>query len=158
MEIFLEQAMTFLALSGGLLTILLGYVFYKSDWSVTKFKENWIKSEGTKTPIWRAVLVILSVPILMAAVLYAANVEASEYKWFDEATVYVGLDYTYNASPLCQDYGVNDHLTSNMGFTQSIVKKDRMNVSAKYTHHSCAVSADKNSYDAIGIMIEWEIW
>ena len=158
MEIFLDQAITFLALSGGVLATLLGYMFYKSDWNVDKFKENWIKSEGTKTPMWKAIIVILLVPVLMAAVLYTANAKADEIKWFDGATVFTGLDYTANQSPLCQPTGVNDRLTSNIGFTQNIVAQGPMRVSAKYTHHSCAISADMNSYDAIGIVIEWKIW
>lgn len=169
---FLEQAKDFLILTGSLLIMLIVFAFYKAGWDKKVFMENWVKAEGDKKPIWKGILFILGIPLLLGAVLYATNVESREVdysfkdkyvreytqlEWFSEATVYVGLDYTQNPSPLCRDYGATDKITSNMGFTQSIARKDAWNVVAKYTHHSCAISADKNSYDALGVMVEWTI-
>ena len=28
----------------------------------------------------------------------------------------------------------------------------------KYTHHSCALNPDRNSYDALGVELEWCVW
>lgn len=154
---FLDQAVEFIVLCLGLVAMLITFAFYKAGWSKAKFKENWIHSEGDDKPMWRGIMFIIGVPLLMGLVLYAGNVKSAEYKWFDEATVYVGLDYTENTNPLCGQLGASDRISSNMGFTQSIVKKDMMNINMKYTHHSCAISADQNSYDAVGVMIEWTI-
>ncbi len=151
----LDEAILFLQFEAGLLATLLAYFFYKSGFSIKKFKENWVISEGTKTPMWKAIAVILAVPVIFGLILYTANAKA---EWFEGATAFAGIDRTYNPSPLCQSVGVDDNLTSNIGFTQNIYTKDVVNLGFKYTHHSCAVSPDKNSYDAAGIFVEWKIW
>lgn len=171
----LQAATEFLLMMVGLLVALTVIAFHKAEWSVTKFKENWVKAEGSEKPIWKGMLKILAAPLLIGILLYAVNVEATEnvhpsgitwnnevyaneWRYFDGATVFVGLDYTQGTSPFCKEEGGTNNINSNMGFTQNIARRNQVSVGMKYTHHSCAISVDsRTGYDAIGIYVEWEI-
>lgn len=157
MEIFLIQAATFLVYEMILLGTLILYAFYKADWSKEQFMKNWINAEGIKTPLWKGISVILLVPLIISGILYAGNANA-EPKYLDGAVVFVGIDNTTSASPFCKNIGINDRLTSNIGFVQNIMTDKMFNVGAKYTHHSCALNPDDKAYDSIGIVLEWKIW
>lgn len=153
---FIENTINFLLLSGAMVGALLLYAFYKAGWNKDIFMKNWVKSEGKKPPVWKAVLIILSIPIIIYFFLYSANAESSE--WFDGATVFTGIDYTSEQSPVCHENGVDDRLTSNIGFTQNIYRTNDVSFNFKYTHHSCALNADERHYDAGGIFVEVRIW
>jgi len=72
-------------------------------------------------------------------------------------SVFAGIDYTEKVSPQCMLGGLDDRATSNLGFRGMIYQDDRLTVSAKYTHHSCAWSTDQNVYDGVGIELEYWI-
>jgi hypothetical protein len=80
--------------------------------------------------------------------------------YFNDASVYAGLDYTKNQSPQCEDSGPDSHTTSNLGLRGNIYESEdgKFRTNAKYTHHSCAFSPDDASYDAVGIEMEYKIW
>lgn len=153
------QVITFILLSAGMLSGLLLYVYYKNGFSSKKYKQYWNHSEGDKS-IWKGIGLIIGVPALIGILLFTFhNASASEIKYFDHATVYMGLDNTLNPSPFCSNEGINNRITSNMGFTQNLVKKDMFSFNAKYTHHSCAVNPDSDTaYDSVGIFLEWRIY
>lgn len=160
MNELLPQVGVFLGLTGGLLTILLGYVFIKSGSTIQGFKDAWIASEGSKKPIWKGIGFILGLPILIGVLLFGFNkaLHGAELKWFQQSSVFVGIDYTLRTSPFCTDIGSSDRLTSNMGFKQQIVTDGTFSISGKYTHHSCVIGYDSiTGYDAPGIVIEWVI-
>jgi len=158
MEIFIAQALTFLGLEMILLGALIVYAFYKANWSKEQFMKNWVHAEGGKTSVWKGVSVILIVPIILAGILYAGNSNAADTTYFDSATVFVGIDNTLRPSPFCKGGGINNRLSSNIGFVQNMITDDVMNIGLKYTHHSCALNPDDNAYDSLGIVIEWKIW
>lgn len=80
--------------------------------------------------------------------------------WLNDGHVFAGIDYTRNQSPQCQSGGFDDRSTSNMGFKANVWQSPSKNVrfNLMYTHHSCALNPDRNSYDAIGAQVEWFIW
>lgn len=158
MEQFIQQALVFLGLEMIMLGSLILYTFYKTGWTIEGFMKNWENAEGKKTPVWQGVAVILIVPIIFAGILYVGNAQAADTKYMSGAKVFVGIDNTSSASPFCQGNGINDRLTSNLGFVQNLIEDDKVNIGLKYTHHSCALNPDKNAYDSIGIVIEWKIW
>ena len=92
------------------------------------------------------------VPLLFGVFFKSVNAEDG---WLKGGTAFAGIDRTFNPSPLCGEGGVDNHLTSNIGFTQNIYTKDAATLGFKYTHHSCAISPDKNSYDSGGLYAEW---
>ncbi len=79
--------------------------------------------------------------------------------WFAYGEAYVGLDHTKKVSPQCVA-GKDDKITSNGGirvnFYQSYDKRFEFN--GKYTHHSCAFSVDRNSYDGVGFELTYKLW
>jgi hypothetical protein len=152
---FIENTINFLLLSGGMVALLLLYAFYKAGWNKDVFKKNWLESEGKRPPVWKAILIILSIPIIIYFFLYSVNAKA---EWFDGGTVFTGIDYTAEQSPLCKLGNVDDRLTSNIGFTQNIYRTKDVSFNFKYTHHSCALNADSNHYDAGGVFVEVRVW
>ena len=74
--------------------------------------------------------------------------------WFNEANVFMGIDYTKKVSPMCDRGGYDDRATSNMGFEVNMWRNGGVAVNAVYTHHS----SDASSYDAFGIRVVWKVW
>ena len=104
---------------------------------------------------------LLFVVILGGAVfLFGCQSAKAEDKgeWFEYGKIYMGLDYTRNISPQCEDSGPSNRLTSNGGFEAGFYSFGDFGSYVKYTHHSCAVSPDDKSYDALGFGIEYKLW
>lgn len=80
--------------------------------------------------------------------------------FLNNAYVFAGIDYTRNVSPQCVPGSIRDHLTSNMGMGIGVWQStDRIvNVDLQWTHHSCVLGIDRNSYDGIGIRATWYTW
>jgi hypothetical protein len=74
--------------------------------------------------------------------------------------VYAGLEGTHNVSPQCMRGGANDQITSNLGaqVCSSISKDKDTIVCGVYRHHSCAISPDSKSYDAIGVSVSRRVY
>lgn len=151
----IDQALAYAGLLGGLVLALLVFAFYKAEWSKEQFMKNWYAAEGKKKSVFVGAATIILIPVLIGIVLHTANAET---KYFDGAKVFVGLDSTPVHNAFCQKTGASDRISSNMGFVQNIATTTDFNIGMKYTHHSCAISPDVNTYDAIGIVIEWTIY
>lgn len=115
------------------------------------------------------VIILIALALFAVSLLLPSKAHAGELDtgfrvpgtWFNDASVFMGLDQTRKAvSPQCQDSGPDTRTTSNMGARMNIWQSDSKNVrvNAQYTHHSCAISPDRQSYDGIGIQVEWRIW
>lgn len=75
------------------------------------------------------------------------------------ASVYAGLEDTKQNSPMCSDRE-GDQTTSNIGLRGSFYESaDKwFSANGKYTHHSCAFADDGESYDALGIELDYRFW
>ena len=93
------------------------------------------------------------------AILFAL-VGCTTGTYFNDASVFAGIDYTKKISPQCETGGYDDRLTSNVGLRgngwQSDDKKVRIN--GKFTHHSCVLGIDDQGYDAVGVELEYKWW
>lgn len=80
--------------------------------------------------------------------------------WFNDASVFMGIDRTKKLSPMCHTGGYDDRSTSNLGAKLNVWQSPSGNVrfNTMYTHHSCAINPDHKSYDAVGIQVEWVFW
>lgn len=80
--------------------------------------------------------------------------------WFNDASVFMGIDHTRKLSPMCSAGGYDERSTSNMGAKLNVWQSPSGNVrfNTLYTHHSCAINPDHKSYDAIGVQVEWKFW
>ncbi len=74
--------------------------------------------------------------------------------------VFAGLDYTKKQSPMCDPGTPDDRLTSNLGISQNLYLSydERFDLSANFTHHSCAVNGDWLQYDAQGLKATYRVW
>ena len=122
--------------------------------------------KGVAKGVILAPLIIIAVALLM---FFAPSKSRAETKpldlsipgtFFNDASVFMGIDRTKKISPQCYSGGYDDRSTSNMGFRVNVWQSPSKNVrlNAQYTHHSCALNPDRNSYDALGIQVEWLIW
>ena len=131
-----------------LLSCWIGYIFYRE-------KQNPI--EYFKTRRGKGVLKGIVLAIIFALFFaLAGSVFAGEF--FADGYIYAGLDYTKKASPQCENGGLDDKSTSNLGLVANIYKYRQIKINAKYTHHSCAFNVDTNGYDAAGIELEYRLW
>ncbi|AXY83379.1 hypothetical protein [Acidovorax phage ACPWH] len=80
--------------------------------------------------------------------------------WFNDASVFMGIDRTKKLSPMCGAGGYDERSTSNLGAKMNIWQSPSGNVrfNGMYTHHSCAINPDNRSYDAVGVQVEWVFW
>lgn len=146
---------------GVMVVILLGlfiFIMSKVGFSYSALSD-YIKKVENKT-------VLQAAGGIMAAMLVAAFIvfmigqaaHAEEGKWLDSGSVFIGIDYHKDGSVFCQDNGVSDELNSNLGMNMNVYKYGYHSLSANYTHHSCAINPDVNTYDGAGFKYEWKIW
>lgn len=119
--------------------------------------KNLYKTEQGKG-IAKGIVIFAGAAILFG--LYSYNAHSDTPRWLSYAEVYVGMDYTKKISPQCEPYGDSDRATSNGGLVLNVYESgDKLfNVNSKYTHHSCAFSVDRESYDALGIEATYRFW
>ena len=146
---------------GVMVVILLGlfvFIMSKVGFSYSALSD-YIKKVENKT-VRQAAGGIMAAMLVAAFVVFMIGqvVHAEEGKWFDEGSVFIGLDYHKNGSVFCQDNGVSSELNSNLGAEIEVYSHGDHSVSGIYTHHSCALNSDVNTYDGIGFRYEWKIW
>ncbi len=142
--------------TGLLVAILLLYMIVKLR------GKNWIEYFKTKDGkgILKGIVLAPIVIMIIAFMLSLLPTSASAGTFFNDASVFAGIDYTKNVSPSCERNSTDDHGTSNLGFkinTWQSASGD-VRVNSKYTHHSCVLGRDDRQYDAIGVELEWKVW
>lgn len=140
---------------------MFGFIWWQEG-SFAAMKDRFTATEnkGILKSMWLGikVIVLLAVIAFLVNALVISQVKAAELVWFEETTLYAGIDWVDDWSPQCYPETKGyQNLTSNMGFRQSIVRIKDVAVLANYTHHSCAVGHDAYGYDGLGIMLEWRI-
>lgn len=142
----------------GYLQFMIALVVMLLAWLLWSLRgENIINYFKTKTGlgILKGIVIVLAIAITigMSKCAFAGD-------FFTSGSIYAGLDYTFKQSPQCQNNGPDIHSTSNVGarvnIYQSSDKTFRFNT--KYTHHSCAFSVDRNSYDGVGFELEYRLY
>lgn len=122
---------------------------------------SWREYFGTKDGrgILRGIIVAPLI-ILLIGLAFSLIPTCAKAEWFNDATVFAGLDYTKSQSPQCQVNNIDNHGTSNLGAKLNIWQSpsENVRVNSKYTHHSCALGIDAKSYDALGVELEWRVW
>lgn len=141
---------------GLLLAVILAYMAYKLP------PTKWPSYFSTKTGkgILRGIVLAPLAILVIALVLSLLNKVQAQGRWMNEAGVFIGLDSTFKQSPQCQSNTVDERGTSNLGVWGNLWQSDskRVQVNLKYTHHSCALGADRNGYDAAGVELRWTLW
>lgn len=128
----------------------------------------WAKTKDGKGAIASMLLgigVIVIVGVLMAfankAYAQANTILDNRFgHFFNYAYTFAGVDYTRKVSPQCVAGSQDDRLTSNMGFGLNMWESTsrRVSMDLRYTHHSCVIGKDRNSYDGLGLSVTWKPW
>lgn len=112
-----------------------------------------------------AVVVVVGVLVtLLTGFFSKSNAESvldNKYGYFlNSAYVFAGVDHTKKVSPQCVAGSAQDSLTSNMGMGLNLWQSPsrKVHVDFQYTHHSCVIGVDRNSYDGAGIRVTWYPW
>lgn len=115
--------------------------FYVNGWA-------WRKTRAGRGVLFGLIIAPLAA-LLIGAVGGCTSVE-----------VFAGLEHTKNLSPQCETGGASDRITSNLGVQacRSISDDGRTELCGVYRHHSCAIGADRESYDAGGFFVSRRIW
>jgi len=145
---------------GAMVVILFGlFVFIMSKVGYSyKALSDYIRKVENKTVLQAAGGIILAMLIVAFFVFMIGQVAAEEGKWLDKGSVFIGIDYHKDGSVFCQGTGVSDELNSNLGANIEVYSYGDHSLSGNYTHHSCALNPDVNTYDGIGFKYEWRIW
>lgn len=111
------------------------------------------------------VVVVVGITVTLFTGLFqkadAQTILDNKYGHFlNNAYVFAGIDYTKNLSPQCVQGTTQDHLTSNMGMGVGLWQSPskRVQMDLQWTHHSCVLGVDRNSYDGAGIRVTWYPW
>ena len=124
--------------------------------------QSWREYFSTKTGlgILRGLVLAPLAIVLLALLLWLLPSSAQAGSWFNDASVFAGLDYTKKLSPMCERNSTDERGTSNLGLRLNLWESAsrRVRVNSKYTHHSCALGEDDRQYDALGIELEWRVW
>ena len=141
---------------GLMLVVLLAYIAWRLR------GKNWIEYFKTKDGlgILRGIIIAPLAVLIIGVVLALLPSKAEAGTWFNDASVFAGLDYTKKISPMCDANDIDDRGTSNLGVKMNLWQSESKNVrvNPKYTHHSCALGADNKQYDAVGVELEWKVW
>lgn len=141
--------------SGQFVLALLGLLLIVM--SIVLRKVSWREYFSTRTGKGILKGIVLAVVFAVALALLSGCAGGT---YFNDASVYAGLDHTKKLSPQCEDRGPDNRTTSNLGLRGNLYESQdgRFRTNAKYTHHSCAFSPDDKSYDALGVELEYKLW
>lgn len=151
---------------GFVLAVCFGLLVWKVGLKNLPFYLKTKDGKGVAKGFILAPIIIIVIGLLMFMLPGHARAEAKPLDltipgtFFNDASVFMGIDRTKKISPQCHAGGYDDRSTSNMGFRVNVWQSPSKNVrfNLMYTHHSCALNPDRNSYDAIGAQVEWFIW
>lgn len=106
---------------------------------------------------------LIAVGAFVALVIFTGDVfgdeiKSDEWEWFNSGGIHLGIDFTKDQSPQCDFNSIDNNGTSNLGAWMNIIEYGDTSVNLQYTHHSCALGVDRNTYDAMGISVRYKLW
>jgi len=101
-------------------------------------------------------------PIIVAVVLglfswgFWKYSKAADWPFPEPPFAYLGVQW--EESPTFCAFNQNPDWVANTGVGQVLWKNDYVDLTALYTHHSCAFSDDRDEYDGVGVEVKWYPW
>lgn len=119
-------------------------------------KGNPVKFFKTKQGKDAAAGIAIVLTVLVGVVLLGG---CSHGRFAKDAGIFGGIEYTKKLSPMCVP-GADDRGTSNVGAYFSVWESndERTSIQLRYTHHSCFVGEDDQTYDAFGFHAVRKVW
>ena len=167
---FLNEAKIALIITGSVILIAAIYifVFLRKSFKGWKVKEGKGSAASAVLGVGSIILLafifsaIAAIITLAGAIFGSSNANADtdmNGTFFNDTSVFLGIDHTFKVSPQCVEGGTDDRLTSNLGINQNLWRSyDKVHdVSLRYTHHSCVFGKDRNGYDGLGLSYSWTL-
>jgi len=151
-------------MNAGLLFVIVALGLFVA-WFAWRFKgvplyliKGYFLSEDGKN-ILRGIGVVIVIAVLLGLSGLVVGAEPNT-RYFNWASVYVGMDYMDKQSPQCKAEGYDDRTTSNVGLKLNVMSayQGRVTANAKFTHHSCAFNQDRQGYNGYGFEVEYRFW
>lgn len=117
---------------------------------------SWLKTREGKGVLFGVFLAPLSALVIVAVLtFFLSGCSSNRY-----VEVYAGVEQTKKQSPMCEQGGASDTLTSNLGVSacDSVSSDGNTVLCATYRHHSCAITPDDQQYDAFGVTLNRRIY
>ena len=149
----MNDILIFISVMAVILLILFGIVIKRAG-----SLKDYIRKVENKTPLQAALGIMGAMLVAALIVFMIGQAVAEEGKWLDKGSVFIGIDYHKDGSVFCQNNGVSDELNSNLGMNIEVYSYGNHSISGNYTHHSCALNPDVNTYDGAGFKYEWKIF
>jgi len=160
---FLNEAriaiiITLLVIGAGMI-----YVFVYLDKSFARWKAKEGRGAAASALLGVGSIIVIGFIISVAGAIFGssnANADTDmNGTFFNDTSVFLGIDHTFKVSPQCVEGGTDDRLTSNLGINQNLWRSyDKVHdVSLRYSHHSCVFGKDRNGYDGLGLNYSWTL-
>jgi hypothetical protein len=160
---FLNEAKIALIITGIVILAAAIYVFVFLGRSFKGWKVKEGRGAAASAVLGVGSIILIAAFITIVGAIFGssnANAETDmNGTFFNETSVFLGIDHTLKVSPQCVEGGTDDKLTSNLGIRQNIWRSGNKvhDVSFKYTHHSCVFGKDRNGYDGFGLEYNWTL-
>ena len=147
----IQGLLTFMGIGLGSAVLYGAYVFIREKKSpVEHFKSD--AGRGAAGSALKAIGILFLVGVVMVLA------SCADTTYLNDAGAYAGIDHTKNQSPQCKADGIDSHGTSNLGFWVNVAESGPVRTNLRYTHHSCYLGSDRNSYDGVGVQVEYKFW
>jgi hypothetical protein len=160
---FLNEARIALIITGIVILVAAIYVFVFLGKSFKGWKVKEGKGAAASAVLGVGSIILIALIItLVGAIFGSSNANADtdmNGTFFNDTSVFLGIDQTFKVSPQCVEGGTDDRLTSNLGINQNLWRSyDKVHdVSLRLTHHSCVFGKDRNGYDGLGLSYNWTL-
>ena len=160
---FLNEARIALIITGIVILAAAIYIFVFLGKSFKGWKVKEGKGSAASAVLGVGLIFALALFFsLLAAIFGSSNANANtdmSGTFFNDTSVFLGIDHTFKISPQCVEGGTDDRLTSNLGINQNLWRSYNKvhDVSLRLTHHSCVFGKDRNGYDGLGLSYSWTL-
>jgi hypothetical protein len=160
---FLSEAGIALIITGIVISAAAIYVFVFLGKSFKGWKVKEGKGAAASAALGVGSIILIAAFITLVGAIFGssnANAETDmNGTFFNDTSVFLGIDHTFKVSPQCVEGGTDDRLTSNLGINQNIWRSYNKvhDVSLRYSHHSCVFGKDRNGYDGLGLSYSWTL-
>ena len=157
-EMWIAIIITMIVISAGIIYV---FVYMGKSFAAWKAREG----KGAAASALLGVFSIIALAFIISVTgavfgSFKANAQTDmNGTFFNDTSVFMGIDHTFKVSPQCVEGGIDDRLTSNLGINQNVYRThDKTHaIDLRYTHHSCVFGKDRNGYDALGLHYVWTI-
>ena len=157
-EMWVAIIITMIVVSAGMIYV---FVYLGKSFAGWKAKEG--KGAAASALLGVGSIIVIGFIISVVGAIFGSSNASADTDmngtFFNDTSVFLGIDHTFKVSPQCVEGGTDDRLTSNLGINQNLWRSYNKvhDVSLRYSHHSCVFGKDRNGYDGLGLSYNWTL-